>query len=170
MLGHLLNAVEGLVYLLGALEAERNGDDAHGENVHVLAGLGNDGRGTRTGAAAHAGGDEGHLGAVVEHAADVVDALEGGLAGARRTVSGPETLLAELQVHGHGRVVEGLGVGVAEHERHVVDALAVHVVHGIAAPTTYADDLDDAVLLVGVAEVEDGRLLVFSIVIVVAVV
>ena len=64
VLGHLLHAVEGLVNLLVALETEGDGDDAYGEDAHLLGDLGDDGCGTGAGAATHAGGDEGHAGAV----------------------------------------------------------------------------------------------------------
>jgi len=62
---------------------------------------------------------------------------------------------------GDGRVIEGLGVGIAKHKRHVVYAFAIHVVHGIAAATAHADDFDDALLFVGLTEIEDGRLAAF---------
>ena len=56
---------------------------------------------------------------------------------------------------GHWRVVECLCVGITKDEGDVVDALAVHVVDGITATAAYADDLDDAVLLLRLTEVED---------------
>ena len=77
VVGHALHAVEGLVYFLVAFEAEGYGDDAHGEDAHFLGHLGNDGCCAGAGAAAHASGDEGHAGAVVEHALDVFGALLG---------------------------------------------------------------------------------------------
>ena len=106
--------------------------------------------------AAHTCGDERHLRAVVEHAAYVVDALCGCLTGALGTVAGSKAFLAELQMHGHGTVVEGLCVGVTEHKGHVVYAFAIHVVDRIAAASTNTNHLDDAVLLVGRSEIEDG--------------
>lgn len=44
-----------------AFEAERQGDDADGQNVLRTAGFGDDGSRPRAGAAAHAGGDEAHV-------------------------------------------------------------------------------------------------------------
>ena len=64
-------------------------------------------------------------------------------------------------MHGHGRVVQSLVVGVAKHERHVVNALAIHVIHGIAATSAYTDDLDDAAILFGLTEIEDIYVVVF---------
>ena len=156
MLGHLLHAVERLVDLAGALKAERNGYDTHGEDAHLLAHLSDDGSGSGACSATHTCGDERHLRAVVEHAAYVVDALCGCLTGALGTVAGSKAFLAELQMHGHGTVVEGLCVGVTEHKGHVVYAFAIHVVDRIAAASTNTNHLDDAVLLVGRSEIEDG--------------
>lgn len=39
-----------------------------------------------------------------------------------------------------------------------MDAFAVHVVHGVATATTDTDDLDDALLFVGLTEIKNGRL------------
>ena len=74
---------------------------------------------------------------------NAVDALFGSLAGTPRAVACAEAFLAELQAHGHGRAGKCLAVGVAHHEVHVVNALAVHVVHGVAAATAHADDFND---------------------------
>ena len=143
MFRYFLHAVEGLVDFLVAFEAEGDGDDADGQDAHALGLAGNDGGCTRTRTAAHTSGDEHHLGAVVEHGPDLLHALLGGLAGALGAVAGTETFVAELEACGHGAVGEGLAVGVAHDEVHVVDAFAVHVVHGVAAATAHADDLDD---------------------------
>ncbi len=106
----------------------------------------------------HTGRDECHFRAVVEHSSDLVDALHSGLTGTLGAVAGSKTFGTQLQVLGYGRVVQGLRVGVAEHKRHVVDAFTVHVVHGVATATTDSDDLDDALLFVRLAEIENGRL------------
>mgnify|MGYP003693715847 CR=1 FL=1 len=57
-----------------ALEVERLGHHADGEDAHFARGLGDDGRSTGAGAAAHAGGDEHHVGAG-EMIAEFVDDL-----------------------------------------------------------------------------------------------
>ena len=63
---------------------------------------------------------------------------------------------------GDGTVVECLIVGVAQHEGDIVDALAIHVVHGIATATAHTDDLDDAILFLGSHEVDyaEGGILI----------
>ena len=153
MLRHLVYAVESLVDLLLALEAERDGNDAYREDVEFLRHTGDNRRSTRTCSAAHSGGDEGHLRAVAEHRLDIVDALLGSLTRLLGLVAGSESFLAELQLHGHGRIVERLHICVAEHERHVVYALTVHVVDGIAAASTYTNHLNNSILFFRCTEV-----------------
>ena len=57
------DALVGLPAALLALEAERLGDDADGERAAVARDLRDDRRRAGAGAAAHAGGDEHHVGA-----------------------------------------------------------------------------------------------------------
>ena len=74
-----------------ALEAERLGDDADGEDAAVARRLGDDRRGAGAGAAAHAGGDEAHMRAV-ERLLDLVDRLFGGGLADLRPRAGAEAL------------------------------------------------------------------------------
>ena len=60
-----------------ALEVERLGDDADGQDAHLARGAGDDRRRAGAGAAAHAGGDEHHVRAG-EMIADLLDRLFGG--------------------------------------------------------------------------------------------
>ena len=94
MLVHLLHTVECLVNLTVTLETEGNGDNAHGQDAHLLGHTGNNGCCTSTRAAAHTGGDEGHAGAVVEHLLDILQALLGGSPRLLGTVAGPQSFLA----------------------------------------------------------------------------
>ena len=55
-------------------------------------------------------------------------------------------------MHGHGRVVQCLAVGVAKHERDIVDALVIHVVDGVSATATHADDFDEAAFFLVLAK------------------
>ena len=155
VLRHLLDTVKGLVNLLGTLEAEGDGDNTHGEDTHLLRNAGNNRGSTSAGATTHAGGDEGHTCTVAEHGLDVLKALLSSLAGTLGLVAGTETLGTELQMDGHGRIVECLCVGITKDESNVVDAFAVHVVDSIAATAADADNLNDAVLLLRLTEVED---------------
>ena len=136
------HSVQRLVYLLDAFPLVGYGDDAHGEYVHFLGRLGYDGGGACAGASAHACGDEHHARAVAEMVSDVVHAGFCLAAAFIGVVAGAEAF-AQQQLVGHGRVVEGLRVGVAHHEGHAVDAFVVHVVHGVASAAAYADYFDD---------------------------
>ena len=91
----------------------------------------------------------------LEHALDVVDALLGSSLSLGRTVAGTKSLMTQLQFDRHRRVVECLVIGVTNDEGHIVNAFAIHVVHCIAATAAHADDLDDAVLLLGNPEIEN---------------
>ena len=62
----------------------------------------------------------------------------------------------------HGRIAQRLSIGIAHHERHIVNAFFVHMVHGIAAATTNTNHFDDAVLFfLVVAKIENtGEIIV----------
>ena len=75
----LLDALQRDLHAPAALERERLGHDRDREDAHLLRELRDDRRGARAGAAAHAGGDEHHVGAV-QHLADALAVLERGLA------------------------------------------------------------------------------------------
>ena len=154
MLRHLFHAVEGLVNLLLAFETEGDGDDTYSEDAQFFRHAGDDGSSTGAGATTHAGGDERHLRAVVEHALQRAFTLFGSGTRSLGLVACSQTFSTQLQVYRNGGVVERLTVGVAEHEGDIVDAFLVHVVHGVAATATHTDDFNDAVLFWQVFEFE----------------
>ena len=61
-----------------SFKSKRQGDDAHGEDAHFLGGFGDDGGGSGSGATAHSGGDEHHLGVGGQEGFDVVCAFQCG--------------------------------------------------------------------------------------------
>ena len=122
---HLLqfdDAGFGKAHAALALEVERLGDHAHGEDAEFARGLGDYRGGACAGAAAHAGGDEHHVHAV-EVIADLVDHFFGGGAADFRLRAGAETL-GHLRAHLDDalgfRHRERLRVGIGDDE---VDAL-----------------------------------------------
>ena len=127
-----------------ALELERLGDDADGEDALLAGRAGDDRRGAGAGAAAHAGGDEDHVraGEVID---DLVDRLLGRGAADLRLRAGAETLGdgdAHLD-HALGpRGRQRLAVGVGDDELAAVQARADHVVDGVAAGAADAEDGD----------------------------
>jgi hypothetical protein len=120
---------------------------------------GDDGRRTGAGAAAHAGGDEHHVGAV-EQLQDFGQRLL-----SRLTADlGPRTRAqalgdgdAELHAPVGERLAERLCVGVGDDELHAFERGTDHVVDGISARATHANDGDTRLnlrLLLGEAEVD----------------
>ena len=79
VLGEHREADLGAARALAAFEEERLGDDADGEGAFFARDLRDDRRGAGAGAAAHAGGDEDHVGAADE-LLDALHVLEGRLA------------------------------------------------------------------------------------------
>src|SRR4029079_955571 len=64
LVAELADAAFGLVGALASLEPERAGDDADGERAELARDLGDHGSGAGAGAAALAGRDEHHVGAL----------------------------------------------------------------------------------------------------------
>ena len=127
-----------------ALEAERLGDDADGQDAAVARRLGDDRRGAGAGAAAHAGGDEAHMGAV-ERLLDLGQRLFGGGLADLRPGAGAEPLgdpEAELDLAVGEAVVERLRVGVGDDEIDALDVGVDHVGDGVAAGAADADHAD----------------------------
>nr|GFC91450.1 hypothetical protein [Tanacetum cinerariifolium] len=54
---------------------------------------------------------------------------------------------ANLELIGHVGAFQRLLVGVADNKLHILDALLVHVLHGIGAPTAHPNHLDDGAAL-----------------------
>ncbi len=127
-----------------ALEAERLGDDPDGEDPAVARRLGDDRCGAGAGAAAHAGGDEQHMGAF-ERLFDLLERLFGGGLADLRTGAGAEALgdpKAELDALVGGRSVQGLGVRIGDEEVDALNVIGDHIGHRIAAGAPHADDAD----------------------------
>ena len=140
----LLDAGLGLAHAARALELERLGHDADGQDAHLARGLGDDRRGAGSGAAAHAGGDEAHV-AARELLDDVLDALLGGRRAHFGTGAGAETLGhagAELELVVGARVLERLRVGVGHDELAALERVLDHVVDGVSASAADTDHGD----------------------------
>jgi hypothetical protein len=137
---------------LAPLEVERTRDDADRESLELLASdLGDDGRRTRPGAPAFAGGDEDHVRAL-EGFLHLVFRLERRLladgrvgAGAQpaRAVGADVELLLGL---GHE---QGLRVCVDRDELAAPKACLDHPVHGVRSAAAGTDDLDDGEIAPG---------------------
>ena len=127
-----------------ALEGERPGDDADGEDALGARRPGDDRRGAGAGAAAHAGGDEAHVRAL-EHALDVGERFLGGGAAQLGARAGAEALggaAAELDDAVGRRIAQRLRVGVGGDELDAAHVAAHHVGDRIAAGAADADHAD----------------------------
>ena len=101
MLGHFFHTVESLIYLSVSFKLEWDSYDADRKYVHFLAYACNDWSGTGSCSTTHTGCDESHLGAVIEHIADVVNAFFGSFASFGWFVACTEAFFAELKVDGY---------------------------------------------------------------------
>ena len=119
-----------------ALEAERLGDDAHGERAELAGDPRHDRARPRAGPAAGAGGHEDHVRAL-EQRLDLVVLLHRGLRG-RGPGLEPEpsprvTLGADVQRDVRGRLLQRLEVGVDGDELDALDLGLDHAVDGVDA-------------------------------------
>src|SRR5579872_1900378 len=140
-----LNALLGLVGTAPALEGERPGDDADGEGAEALCHLGDDGRPAGARAAALAGGDEHHVGAL-QHLLDLLEVLLCGLAPDLRVASGPKSageLPPDVELDVCLAHEQRLRVGVDGDELDALQTGVDHPVDGVDASATDADHLDD---------------------------
>jgi hypothetical protein len=134
----------GGAHAVGALEVERLGHHADGQDALVAGGPGDHRGGARSGAAAHAGGDEHHVGAG-DLADDFLKAFLGGGAADLGARAGTQPLGdggAQLDAALGARLGDGLGVGVGDDELDAFQLRGDHVVDGVAAGTADADDGD----------------------------
>ena len=140
-----------LVRAAPALEGERPRDDADGQGAEALGDPGDDGRATGAGAAALAGGDEDHVGAL-EDLLDLLRVVLGGLladlgVGARAEPAGE--LAADVELDVGIAHEQRLGVGVDRDELDSLEADLDHPVDGVDTAAADADDLDDGEVVLG---------------------
>ena len=154
MFRHLFDTIQRLVNLTVTLKTEGNGNDTYRQNTHLLRHTGNDRSSTSTRTTTHSGSDESHTCAIVEQVLDIIQTLLRSSTGLLRTVTGSKTFLAQLQMDGNWRIVQRLIIRITQYEGHIVDTLAIHVVDGITTTSTNTNHLDDAILFLGLAKIE----------------
>ena len=140
----LADAGLGLLSALAALEPEGLGDDAHGQHAQLAGDLGHHRSRACAGAAAHAGGDEDHIG-VLERLGDLVAALLGGLAadlGIGACALSAGQLFADLQLIVGAGSVQRLLVRIHGDKIDALGSAAHHAVDHIVAAAANADHLD----------------------------
>ena len=128
-----------------ALEGERPGDDADGQGAERAGDVGDDRRAAGAGAAALAGGDEDHVGAL-EDLLDLLAVVLGGLRADVGVGAGAETtgqLAADVELDVGVAHQQRLRVGVDRDELDALETDLDHAVDGVDAAAADADDLDD---------------------------
>ena len=134
----------GLLGAAPALERERPRDHADGERLQLAGELGHDRRGAGAGAAAFAGGDEDHVGALQRLLQLVAALLRRGLADGR-VGAGAEAargLRADVDLDVGVAHQQRLRVGVDGDELDAREARVDHAVDGVRAAAADTDDLD----------------------------
>src|SRR5690606_3103889 len=147
-LGQRADALIGNDHALLALERERTSDHGHGEDAQLLGDLGDHRSGAGTGATAHAGGDEHHVGAL-QHFGDALAVFQSGLTTGLRIGASTQALghaRAELQHGARTDVLQRLRIGVGADELDAFDVADRHVVDRVTAATADTDDLDHRTL------------------------
>ena len=144
LVAQLGNAALGLLHAAHALEPERLGDHAHGEDAQLLGDVGHDGGRAGAGAAAHTGGDEHHV-RVLQSLRDLGAVLLGRLAahlGVRARALSVGQLFADLDLKGGAGRAQGLFIRVHGNKIHALGAGFHHAVDHVVAAAAYTDHLD----------------------------
>ncbi len=146
VLAQPLDPVLGLPGTLRALERERPRDHADGERTDLVLGdVSDHGRRARAGAAALAGGDEHHVGAL-QRLLDVVAGLGRRALADIRVGAGPEPLgklMADVELDVGIAHRQRLSVGVGGDELDAAQTCVDHPVDRIGTAAADSDDLDD---------------------------
>ena len=132
----------GDTHAMHALELERLGHHADGEDALLAGRAGHHRRAAGAGAAAHSGGDEHHV-AALEMLEDLVDRFLGGGAAHVGMRPGAESLGdvdAHLDTPFRQGLRQGLGVGVGDHEFDAFEMGRDHIVDRVAARPANADN------------------------------
>ena len=134
----------GLLHALLAFKGKRLGHDTDGQDAHFFSDFGDHGRRAGTGAAAHAGRDEHHVGAS-ERRLDVLfaffrRALSSGRIGAGAFALGD--LLADLNFMGSLRTVQSLHICIDRDELNAAHTHLDHAVDSVSAAAACTDHFD----------------------------
>ncbi len=131
---HFFESFSCLVGPAASFKIERHGDNTNGEDVEVLARLGDDGRSARSCAASHSGGHKNHGGVFAQLLEHIIEVFDGGIFADFRDAPGALSGgqgCAQLDADGDIGSFQCLVVRIADNEVHALDALLVHVVDGI---------------------------------------
>ncbi|CAI9003210.1 hypothetical protein EMIT0P100_90126 [Pseudomonas sp. IT-P100] len=143
--GQQTNTFVGDLHALATFEREWTGHHRNGEDPHFLGHFSNDRRSTGTGTAAHAGGDEHHVGALQDFG-NALTVFESGLTTYFRIGASAETFGhagAQLQDGPRANALERLGISVGADEFNAFNVALDHVIDSVAAASANTDNLND---------------------------
>ena len=135
----------GDLHALAAFERERTGHNSNRQNAHFLGHFGNDWCSTGTGTAAHASGDEHHVGAL-QHFGNTLTVFQSGLTANFRIGASAEALghsSAQLQDGPRADAFQRLGISVGADEFNAFNVALDHMVDSVAAATADTDYFDN---------------------------
>ena len=144
VLSQIVDALHRVVHAALALEGEGLGDDRHGEDLHVLGDLGDDGRRARARTAAHTGGNEEKVG-LFDGLYELFLALLGSCTADLGVCARAQPLGevgTDLDLGLCLAAGEDLRIGVDCNIFRAGDPGVDHAVDGIVARAAHADDLD----------------------------
>ena len=160
----LLDAELGLHHPALALEAERPGHHADGERAEGPSHVRDHRRAAGAGAAALAGRDEDHVGAL-EHLLDLLAVIFGGLVadiGIGAGAQSPGELAADIELDVGVAHEQRLRVGINSDELDASESLFDHAIDGVDTATADSDDLDNRQIVLRCCHEEGTFPLVYS--------
>ncbi len=143
-LSQLLDTGYGLIHAASTLKQEGLGHDTHRQGTGLTRQARDNRSRTGTGTAAHAGGDEHHVG-IFQDLLDIVNGFLGRACADLRVGACAEAvgqLLTDGQFRGRIRLLEHLCIGVDGYELHTLDVGVDHTVDRVVSAAADADHLD----------------------------
>ena len=143
---HLGNTINRLLDPATPFITERQGNNTHCQDIHILASLGNHRGSTGSGTTAHPGSDKHHLGRWFNDGLHIVDIFNGCFPANLGLITGASPLgerCPQLNTQRDWAVLQGLGIGIAHHKTNIFYPLMIHVVHCVATTSSNTDYLND---------------------------
>ena len=130
-----------IVHAASAFEVERLGHHTHSEDAHFFGDTCDHGGSARSGATTHTGGDEEHV-RTFDRATDIRLSQFGGFAAFVGFAACAQAGATELDNFVGRAAAQSLGIGIGTDEFNAAHGGGNHVLDGIAAAATHANDLD----------------------------
>ena len=141
---------QGFQAVFGNLDAftfvlERAGNHSHSQDTQLTGNLGHYRSSAGTGAAAHTGGNEQHIGAL-NGVSNSFTVFQSGIAAGFRIRTGTQTfgqISTQLDALGRFAALQRLGIGVGTNKLNALHRVVYHIVNSITATATNTDNFND---------------------------